>query len=94
MKICAAGVWKRSAILELLQLNSTGAGALQLRYVSFRCFTGRKRKERGKQTKEREKIGGGRKNRLSIFLEIVINNLYLLYYYRVIKIEDVNYIIK
>jgi hypothetical protein len=64
MKICAAGVWKRSAILELLQLNSTGAGALQLRYVSFRCFTGRKRKERGKQTKEREKENRGREKKI------------------------------
>jgi hypothetical protein len=53
---------------------------------------------KGKEKKEREKRKkknrGKRKNGLSNFLEIVIDNLYLLYYYRVIKIEDVNYIIK
>jgi hypothetical protein len=43
--------------------------------------------------KERKKIEN-RKNGLSNFLEIVIDNLYLLYYYQVIKIEDVNYIMK
>jgi hypothetical protein len=56
-----------------------------------------KRKERERQKKERERKKenrGKRKNRLPNFLEIVIDNLYLLYYYRVIKIEDVNYIMK
>jgi hypothetical protein len=42
----------------------------------------------------KKEIGEKEKNGLSNFLEIVIDNLYLLYYYRVIKIEDVNYIIK
>jgi hypothetical protein len=31
-------------------------------------------------------------NELPKFLEIVVDNLYLLYYYRVIKIEYINYI--
>jgi hypothetical protein len=53
----------------------------------------RKAKKKRKGKKER-KNRGKRKNGLSNFLEIVIDNLYLLYYYRVIKIEDVNYIIK
>jgi hypothetical protein len=48
----------------------------------------RKGKERKKENREK------RKNRLFNFLEIVIDNLYLLYYYQVIKIEDVNYIMK
>jgi hypothetical protein len=66
-------------------------------YAMFRFVASPAEKEKkgeNKQRKEREKIGGGRKNRLSNFLEIVIDNLYLLYYYRVIKIEDANYIIK
>jgi hypothetical protein len=51
-------------------------------------------KEKGEKRKERKKKNmGKKKNGLSNFLEIVIDNLYLLYYYRVIKI-DVNYIIK
>jgi ATP adenylyltransferase/5',5'''-P-1,P-4-tetraphosphate phosphorylase II len=54
----------------------------------------KKRKRKTKKRRERKKIEGKRKNRLSNFLEIVIDNLYLLYYYQVIKIEDVNYIIK
>jgi hypothetical protein len=64
----------------------------------------KRRKGRGKKRKGKEKRKGKgkkeRKNRrkskngLSNFLEIVIDNLYLLYYYRGIKIEDVNYIIK
>jgi uncharacterized protein YpmS len=93
MEICAAGAWKRSAILELLQLNSTGAATL--------CFVSllhwQKKEKKGndkKKERERKKIGEKEKNRLSNFLEIVIDNLYLLYYYRVIKIEDVNYIMK
>jgi hypothetical protein len=53
---------------------------------------GRERKK-GKGKKER-KNRGKKKNGLSNFLEIVIDNLYLLYYYWVIKIEHVNYIIK
>jgi hypothetical protein len=43
-----------------------------------------RRKEKGEKRKERERkkeIGEKRKNRLSNFLEIVIDNLYLLYYY-------------
>jgi hypothetical protein len=43
-----------------------------------------RRKEKGEKRKERERkkeIGEKRKNRLSTFLEIVIDNLYLLYYY-------------
>jgi hypothetical protein len=44
----------------------------------------KKRKE-WERKKERRKEGK-RKNRLSNFLEIVIDNLYLLCYYRVIKI--------
>jgi hypothetical protein len=58
---------------------------------------GWKEKKRGKERKKRmrkKEIGEKEKNGLSNFLEIVIDNLYLLYYYRVIKIEDVNYIIK
>jgi hypothetical protein len=55
----------------------------------------RKKKRKGKKEKnEKERNRRKRKNGLSNFLEIVIDNLYLLYYYRVIKIEDVNYIIK
>jgi hypothetical protein len=42
----------------------------------------RKKKRNGKgKGKEKEKNRGERKNRLSNFLEIVIDNLYLLYYY-------------
>jgi hypothetical protein len=45
--------------------------------------------ERKEKRKESERKNG--ENNLSIFLEIVIHNLYLLYYYRVMKIEDVSY---
>jgi hypothetical protein len=45
-----------------------------------------------KEKKKEKKVRGKRgENNLSIFLEIVIHNLYLLYYYRVMKIEDVSY---
>jgi hypothetical protein len=45
-----------------------------------------KKEKKGKEKKERErKNRGKRKNGLSNFLEIVIDNLYLLYYYQVIK---------
>jgi hypothetical protein len=50
----------------------------------------RKKEEKRKKEKERRK----EKIRLSNFLEIVIDNLYLLFYYRVIKIEDINYTMK
>jgi protoporphyrinogen oxidase len=52
-----------------------------------------KKKKKGREGKEREIIGE-KKNGLSNFLEIVTDKIYLLYYYQVIKIEDVNYIIK
>jgi hypothetical protein len=56
----------------------------------------KRRKERGKKMEKKEKKGKEkkgkreknkekRKNGLSNFLEIVIDNLYLLYYYQVIK---------
>jgi hypothetical protein len=89
---------------ELLQLNYTGAGASSysmFRFVAslalFLASLAEKRKERESQKKERERKKENRekrKNRLFNFLEIVIDNLYLLYYYQVIKIEDVNYIMK
>jgi hypothetical protein len=43
----------------------------------------------GKEKKERRKEN--RKNELSKFLEIMIRILYWLYYYQIIKIEDVIY---
>jgi hypothetical protein len=51
-----------------------------------------RKKEKIKGKKKRKY--GKRKNGLSNFLEIVFGNLYLLYYYQVIKIEYINYIIK
>jgi hypothetical protein len=53
----------------------------------------KKERKRKREGKEREIIGE-KKNGLSNFLEIVTDKLYLLYYYQVIKIEDVNYIMK
>jgi hypothetical protein len=54
----------------------------------------REEKKRMGKKKKREKERRKEKNRLSNFIEIVIDNLYLLCYYRVIKTEDINYIIK
>jgi hypothetical protein len=54
-----------------------------------------RKKEKIKKIKGKKKRKyGKRKNGLSNFLEIVFGNLYLLYYYQVIKIEYINYIIK
>jgi hypothetical protein len=52
--------------------------------------TGRKRKEKTTED-ERKESERKRKNNLSIVLEIVIHNLYLLYYYRGMKIEYASY---
>jgi hypothetical protein len=53
----------------------------------------KKRKDKKMKGKERNKIGE-KKNGLSSILEIVIDNLSLLYYYWVMEIEDVNYTMK
>jgi hypothetical protein len=63
-----------------------------MRYVSEVEDT--KRKEEGKKKKEKKKEGkkiGKKKNELSIFLEIMIHNLYWLYYYWIIKIKNDSY---
>jgi cell division septal protein FtsQ len=53
----------------------------------------RKEEERKKYGERKEKKVRGKRGKITylIFLEIVIHNLYLLYYYRVMKIEDVSY---
>jgi hypothetical protein len=63
-----------------------------LRFVA--SLAEKKERERQIKESERKKIGGNEKIDYLFFFGIVINNLYLLYYYRVIKIEDVNYIMK
>jgi hypothetical protein len=82
--------WRKSPPLQVeghfshLDAPSLLAGAG--RGVKRRKENGEKRKERErKKRKEKEKNRGKRKNGLSNFLEIVIDNLYLLYYYQVIK---------
>jgi hypothetical protein len=92
--LCSGGLEKeRHFGAATAQLHRCRCPAATLCFVSL--LHRQKKKRKGKTNKgKREKIGGGRKNRLSNFLEIVIDNLYLLYYYRVIKIEDANYIIK
>jgi hypothetical protein len=104
--VFATGDGNKSGKIAALQWTGRSGGAL-CRWTLVRCFAGagkkRERKVKGEKRKERErkkgkrkkeKIGGKGKNGLSIFLEIVIDNLYLLYYYRAMKIEDINYIIK
>jgi hypothetical protein len=63
-------------------------------FVSLLHWQKKEKKAKDKKGKGKKENRGKEKNRLSNFLEIVIDNLYLLYYYRVIKIEDINYTMK
>jgi hypothetical protein len=52
---------------------------------------GKKKQGKMKEKKKEKKVREKGKNNLSIVLEIVIHNLYLLYYYRGMKIEYASY---
>jgi hypothetical protein len=93
--LCSGGLEKERYFgAATAQLHRCRCPVATLRLISLLRWQ-KKRKERERQKKKGKKENRGkRKNRLSNFLEIVIDNLYLLYYYQVIKIEDVNYIIK
>jgi DNA invertase Pin-like site-specific DNA recombinase len=52
----------------------------------------RERKKRKRKKEEGRKIGEKNKRMNYLSLEIVIRNLYSLYYYQIMKIEDHSYI--
>jgi hypothetical protein len=58
------------------------------------CSKEKREEEEKERERKKKKERRKEKIRLSNFLEIVIDNLYLLFYYRVIKIEDINYTMK